>query len=444
VCNRRLCVNYGPIGGRRQPIGGRNPDWRWVTGGSAVTEHRRVPLTSNWTLATLAALAVAAVVATAVMWSRFRSWLHWPLRMVMLVACQLTAVALVAAFVNDAGQFYGSWSELLGSGPPGVSLAHIAAGSEDRRLAKDIRLHSRVGRSLVVSIYVPDAGAARAQKALVYLPAAYFAPSYADMRFPVVELLEGFPGSPWSWTLGLNVQAILDREIASHRTIPLIAVMPTQNYLPARHDGECINAVHGPQVETTLTVNVRRVIEHDFRVNRDRTAWAVMGYSTGGFCALNISLRHPSMYGSAVSLSGNVHPYIDHTTGHLFGRSLAAEDSNDPVWRAQKLPPPVSLLLAASRQDVGAWRGALAMAAAVRPPTRVSLLELPRGGHDGAVWRIMEPVAFDWLAHVIPPPIAESVLAEGRAPIPYRPVRPQVSPALAARHRVKTTRPTFQ
>jgi S-formylglutathione hydrolase FrmB len=220
--------------------------------------------------------------------------------------------------------------------------------------------------------------------------------------------------------------------------------MPTQNYLPARHDGECINAAHGPQVETTLTVNVRRVIEHDFRVDHDRTGWAVMGYSTGGFCALNISLRHPSMYGAAVSLSGNVHPYIDHTTGNLFGRSLAAEDSNAPVWRAQKLPPPVSLLLAASRQDLGAWRGALALAAAVRPPTRVSLLELPRGGHDGAVWRIMEPVAFDWLAHVVAPPIAQSVLAEGRGPIPYRPVRPHVSPALAARHRVKTTRPTFQ
>jgi hypothetical protein len=123
-----------------------------VTGGSAVAEHRRVPLTSNWTLATLAALAVAAVVATAVMWTRFRSWLRWAVRMVMLVACQLTAVALVAAFVNDAGQFYASWSELLGSGPPGVSLAHIAAGSEDRRLAKEIRLHNRLGRSLVVSV----------------------------------------------------------------------------------------------------------------------------------------------------------------------------------------------------------------------------------------------------------------------------------------------------
>jgi enterochelin esterase-like enzyme len=416
-----------------------------VTGSSAVAEHRRVPLTSNWTLATLAALALAAVVATTIMWSRLRSWLRWPARIFMLVVCQLTACALVAALVNDAGQFYGSWSELLGNAAPGVSLTHIAAGSEDRRLADDIRLRKRLGRSLMVSVYVPDAGIPRAQAALVYLPAAYFAPSYADIRFPVVELLQGFPGSPRSWTVSLNVQAILDREIGSHRTIPFIAVMPTQNYLPAMHDGECINAVHGPEVETTLTVNVRRVIEHDFRVNRDRTGWAVMGYSTGGFCALNISLRHPSMYGSAVSLSGNVHPYIDHTTGALFGSSLAAEHSNDPVWRARKLPPaPVALLLAASGQDVGAWRGALTLAATVRPPTHVSLLMLPRGSHNGATWRAMEPVAFDWLARVLAPPIGRSVLAEGRGPVPYHPVPPHVGPALAARHRAKITRPTFQ
>src|SRR6266513_2382434 len=50
-----------------------------------------------------------------------------------------------------------------------------------------------------------------------------------------------------------DVQQIGDEEIAAGRAVPFVAVMPNSNYVP-HHDGECINAVGGTQVETTLTV----------------------------------------------------------------------------------------------------------------------------------------------------------------------------------------------
>ena len=407
-----------------------------------------MPLTGNWTLAALSALTLAALVATVLMWNRIRSWLRWPARAGLILGCQLTGVALVAALVNDAGQFYGSWSELFGHGT-GVSLAVAAPGVQDRHVAEVIRREKRPGQSLIVPVYVPEAGGTKADPALVYLPAAYFSSTYATARFPVVELFEGFPASPRTWTLALRLQQVLDTEINSHRAEPFVAVVPTQNYLGGLHDGECINAVHGPQVETTLTVNVQRVVERDFRVQRDRSGWAVLGYSTGGFCALNVGMRHPSMYSAAVSMSGNVQPYVDYTTGDIFGHSAAAEHSNDPLWRAQHLPgPPISVLIAASRADPGAWNGALTLGAALRAPTRTSLLMLPHGAQSVTVWRVMEPVAFDWLSHILAAPLADEVLAEGRSPVPDRDllgvhhVRPPV--IRAGRHRAEPARPKFQ
>jgi hypothetical protein len=413
-----------------------------------------MPLTGNVTLAVLSALALLAVVATVLLWNRIRSWARWPARGSLIVLCQLTACTLVAALLNDANQFYGSWSELLGGGT-GVSLSHVKAGARDKTLTEAMRRAKRLGRSVVVTSWVPEAGGTKAQQALVYLPAAYFSPTYADVQFPVVELLEGFPSTPQLWTGPLHLQKILDTEIASHRAVPFIAVVPTQNYLPGMHDGECINAVDGPQVESTLTTNVRQVIEHDFRAARDRSSWAVMGYSTGGFCALNIAIRHPSQYSVGVSLSGYDHPYVDATTGDLFKHNLAVRNLNDPLWRLQHLrPPPISLLLAASHFDKQAWRDAIELAGAVRAPTKVSALLLRRGAHNIPTWKAMEPTAFDWLSHLLAQPLAATASAFGQAPVPYEhqsakrhhivPTRHRIGPPLAAHHRAKSIRPLFQ
>jgi enterochelin esterase-like enzyme len=376
-------------------------------------------LTSNWTLVVLFALALGAVVATVVLWTRVRGpgWVRWPTRFSLIVACQLTACLVLGALVNNYGQFYTSWSELLGKGP-GVSLPQAKPGAYDKRLAEVLRHEKLRGRSIIVPIYVRIAGHNQVEQAMVYLPAAYFSRGNEATRFPVVELIAGYPGGPRSWTGPLSIQHILDGEIAQNRASPFIAVMPVHNYVPRRRDGECVNAAHGEQVETTLTVNVRQEMEHDFRVATDRNGWAIMGYSTGGFCALNIAMRHPDLFAAGASLSGNVEPYVDRSTGDLFGNSEALRLANDPLWRAKHLPgAPVSLLLAASRQDVSAWRGVLALGAAVRAPTRAYTFVLPHGGHNMGVWRAMVPVALDWLSRMVDPPLADPSLASGVGPV---------------------------
>jgi len=374
-------------------------------------------LTGNWTLAIAISAAVAAVVAVVFCWHRVsrRPWLRWPARASMLIACQLTACLVVALFVNDQGLFFTSWSDLFGGGS-GTSTSQIPAGAYDKKLAKPNTVAVGRNKGLVLPVPIPDATDSRSHNALVYLPPQYFDRAYANRAFPVFELLGGYPGTPHGWTGPLDVQQIADKEIAAGRAVPFVAVMPNSNYMP-HHDGECINAVGGDQFETTLTVNVRQAMERDFRVSSDRSSWAVAGVSAGGFCALNIAIRHPEMFAAAVSMSGYDHPYIDWTTGALFGHSVAARDANDPLWRLTHLPAPnLALLLASSRQDVTTHVEANQLAAAARPPTRVDLLTVPRGGHNFHVWVAMEPTVYDWLSRIVAAPLAPGSLAEGVKP----------------------------
>ncbi len=396
-------------------------------------------LTGNWTLAIAISAAVAAVVAVVFCWDRVsrQPWLRWPARASMLIACQLTACLVVALFVNDQGLFYTSWSDLLGSGS-GTSTSQVRAGAYDRKLAKPDTVADGRKEGLVVPVPIPDASDSRSHDALVYLPPQYFDRAYANRAFPVFELITGYPGTPHGWIGPLDVQQIADEEIAAGRAVPFVAVMPNSNYVP-HHDGECINAVGGYQVETTLTVNLRRAMERDFRVSSDRSAWAVAGFSTGGFCALNIATRHPDMFAAAVSMSGYDRPYIDWTTGALFGHSTAARDANDPLWRLTHLPAPnVALLLGNSRQDATSHVVATELAAAARPPTRVDLLTLPRGGHNFHVWVAMEPVVFDWLSHIITAPLAPGELAEGVRPTPAPRVQVPATRTRLAQRRIAT------
>jgi S-formylglutathione hydrolase FrmB len=159
---------------------------------------------------------------------------------------------------------------------------------------------------------------------------------------------------------------------------------------------------------------VRAVITRAYRASTQHGSWAVMGYSSGGFCATNLAVRHPDLFAAAVSIAGYARPAHDHQTGELFGHDVALRDRNTPIWRATHLPPTdIALLLMSSAQDPATYHDAHAMARAARAPMSVTLVSLRHGGHNFEVWRAEEPVAFAWLsarltAPLAPPPVIDS------------------------------------
>jgi S-formylglutathione hydrolase FrmB len=216
--------------------------------------------------------------------------------------------------------------------------------------------------------------------------------------FPVIEALHGFPGSPRTWLNRLHVQRYLDQEISSGRMPPTIVLFPRQT-TSALLDTECTNLAHGPKVDTFLTTDVPAAVEARFPVRTDREGWALVGYSAGAFCAINLVLRHPGRYIAAASLSGYAEPGI--TVGDGSEHTL-----NNPAWRLLHLPrPPIGLYLAYANDDRAVRRDCLTLARLARSPVSVTTAVIPFGGHTDPAWEAMEAPAFDWLGGWLARPI---------------------------------------
>jgi S-formylglutathione hydrolase FrmB len=380
-------------------------------------------LTGPLTLMLAIALAVVMPVAAMAAWNRGRSdsrratHVRWIRRAALMIGTQLSAVVLVAVMINDANKFYTSWLELLGEHHT-VGTTVALPGSQDAAVQTKLDNARAQGRGIVVTLKVPGTRSGVGTfDALVYLPVQYGQPEYAHRSFPVVELIAGSPGTPQTWTDSLDVARILDREIAAGRSEPFIAVMPSQDVAGGR-DTQCVNIPRGPQVETYLTNDVRATITRAYRASTQNDAWAIMGYSSGGFCATNLAMRHPDLFAAAVSVAGYARPAHDHQTGELFAHNIALRNQNTPIWRASNLPPPdIALLLMATAQDPGTDRDAAALAAAARYPLSVTRLSLRHGGHNFEVWRAEEPTAFAWLSTHLVPPLAPAPTIDKTYPV---------------------------
>jgi enterochelin esterase-like enzyme len=379
-------------------------------------------LTGAATLILVALLTVVVPVTCLLAWNRLgrRPWLRVSVRVLLLVTSQSLAVLLVALLVNDYYGFYTSWPEVFGHAGLSSTTSPVVTHRVDKTLAGTLRRAYHGGHGTVIPWVIPGpASHIPPQRAFVYLPAAYANPALSNALFPVVELLDGVPGAPDSWTGPLKVKSILDARIASGESEPFIAVMPTQNVELPR-DTQCVDVFDGPKVDTYLTHDVRKSVLAGFRATPNRAGWATMGYSTGGYCAVNLAMRHPDMFAAAVSLSGYARPATDPSVGNLFGGSVVLRDRNTPLWEAAHWKgKSLALLVITSHRDGPSYRDTVKLQAAARPPLQMSSILLPVGGHNQHLWTAMEPVAFNWLSQHLLPPLAALVLHG-----PLRPLHP--------------------
>jgi enterochelin esterase-like enzyme len=375
------------------------------------------------TLTLALGLLAVVTVAAVLFWGRLArasAWV-WPVRILLLVVLQVGAVAAAAVGVNRSYGFFTSWAELLGQHPLVESRA-AQSGLLDAPNASLLTRDYLAGRGTLLSTWIPGSSSGvRTTRALIYLPSEYGNPAYAHRVFPAVELFSGFYGSPWSWVRALHITTMLDQAITSGTSVPFIAVIPMINVAYPR-DTECVNVVSGPQVDTYLTLDVRAAVDAQVRADPLPGAWAALGYSTGGYCAVNLAMRHPDMFSAAASLSGYIAAAHDATTGSLFhGEAVPAEQNND-VWRATHMHDlNLHLLLVSTKQDRSAYLAGQALAAAAKPPLRVWTLTLPRGGHNASVWDAELPTALGWLSRWVSEPLTPVPAVDGQLPEPVGP-----------------------
>jgi poly(3-hydroxybutyrate) depolymerase len=268
------------------------------------------------------------------------------------------------------------------------------------------------------------------RRALVYLPPQYAQARYAHLRFPVVELFHGTPGSPVSWDNVLQINRVADLLIARHAIGPMVLVMPSING-SGRDYQDCVN---GPHVrdDTYLTQDVRADVLARYRVSDDPYQWGVAGYSSGGYCAANLALRHRGSFGAAAVIEGYFRA-ADGPAGAALNDNAPLETANSPLYLAERLTPGSGPLpafwVAAGTNDATDYRPATVFTAALNRIEQVPFVKLSNAKDSGNAWQAALPTALAWMWQQLAPPDLRVLFpvrtsAPGTVTLPVRPVKP--------------------
>ncbi|WP_031073659.1 alpha/beta hydrolase [Streptomyces sp. NRRL WC-3742] len=369
-------------------------------------------LTSHKVLALTVLIAVVMMVGTVWLWPRLagKSWQAVLGRIGALLGTQLTVLAALGLVANNYFAFYSSWDDLLGTGETGPVVIHNKADASGRLVVDTIGTASvkgggAMGREPAQSgeirkVRIDGKSSRLSTEGYVYLPPQYFQPAYADKQFPAVIVSTGFPGIAENLITRFNYPGAALKLLQEGRMQPTVMVLVRPSpALP--QDTECEDVPNGAQSDTYFAKDVPSAIQASYRVSTDPQAWAFMGNSTGGYCALKLAMRHPDVFPTAVALSAYYDaPTDDPTTGDLFGGSEQRRHEANLLWRLRNLPQPkVSVLLAGTKKGDGNYRQETeAFVDAVRSPMKVSYSMLENGGHNFETWSALLPSSLEWLS----------------------------------------------
>jgi enterochelin esterase-like enzyme len=210
-------------------------------------------------------------------------------------------------------------------------------------------------------------------------------------RYPVLYVLHGLPGSPYSISEGLRFAETADELIARGLVRPFIALVPPAG-LTAHFHGEWTGVW-----ERSLVQDVVPWADAHLPTIAEPSARVLAGYSSGGYGAIDIGLRHPMLFRTVEAWSGYFTPIAD---GSLAGASPSVLAAHDPRLLVRREAPLLRRLgtrfflsCGATRDRLNATSSFGAELASLRLPVRVWL---GPGGHDGKLWRAQLPAALEY------------------------------------------------
>jgi len=228
-----------------------------------------------------------------------------------------------------------------------------------------------------------------ARRVVVYAPPGYGA---GTQSYPVVYLLHGANDFERGWTQTGRANWIMDNLLADGKTVPALIVMPfghevsgSTGKLPevralqaslgfASATPSSRDSLGGASyMEKDLLGNVIPLVEKEFRVIKDASHRAIIGYSMGGMQASTIGLNHPEIFAYVAAMSGNAR------------EAALTKVLSDPVQTNKDF----KLIWLGCGTDDNAINGARALDKLLTSKgIRHECVESPGYRHDYQIWRI--------------------------------------------------------
>ncbi|MGZ4601788.1 alpha/beta hydrolase [Oryzihumus sp.] len=373
---------------------------------------------TGWLFLTLVAVAtVASFVALIILWPSLsgRGWSRFARRTGLLLGVNALVLLTAATQLNAQFLFFADWTDLKGALSNTVTTTAVKRGATATDAASRAVAGAAAKRGtavlpalatttdgsgdLIYSVSGPMSGITGS--VVVRLPDGYTNPANASVRYPVLETFHGYPGGPFNWVRTMGLGSAIAHQVAAHRMRPALIVSPDLQ-IPTGTDTECVNGRPGtPQMETWLTRDVPEWVARTFRVSTNRSSWATIGLSSGGWCAAMSAMLHPAQYSAAVVMGGYFRPefgpnYEPYAPGSALARRY------DLVALSHRRPPPVALWMETSHTDPVSYTSSAALLKVARPPLAIDAIVLQHAGHRAGVWIGLLPGALTWLGRNVP------------------------------------------
>jgi enterochelin esterase-like enzyme len=338
----------------------------------------------------------------------------------VLAACLafIPAMLFGVAAVNKYYDYYQTWgaaaSDLGGQGSSQVATAtsvnRASAAQISAILGSRVNIRTAAAHGQTIRLTVRGKSSHLSRTVFVYLPPQYFRAAFSGYRFPVIELLPGFPGSPADWINVVGITAAYSTLLGDGAAVkPAVLVMPDANG-GRRISLQCLNVRHGPRDATFLAHDLPEYLPSILRVQPQGPAWGIAGYSEGGYCTANLALVYRLRYGAAGVMSGYFTPSDDQLgnpvhTVNPFGHDLRTRQTNTPLLRITRLPVSARIpqfWLGVGGKDISGLRATRQFQRLVlaRQPG-VQLNVVPGGGHTMATWRALVPSLLEWMTPLL-------------------------------------------
>ncbi|MSS46448.1 hypothetical protein FYJ43_10560 [Cutibacterium sp. WCA-380-WT-3A] len=290
-----------------------------------------------------------AIVGTGSWWRKILRGLGYLVVMVVAQALLLTGVFLYA---NREYGFFTSWGDLLGEAEPDAPVHDLVPIR--RTKVKDIPISKSNPHpnGQMVGMTMPGADAQYA-RVPVWLPPQYFEKSQDRTRFPVLFYIGGVNDTGERDNTSIDLIDPTTALIKNKKVNPFVIV-----FLPGRIrdgiDSECVNV--GPyKHETWIMKTVIPQIESHYRVGHERGSRFIGGWSTGGYCAANLSTKYHRTFNAGFSLGGYYHPMFESPQIAGMARSVMADNSVVQRVQERRVDRTVRFLSVLNSSDLQSW-----------------------------------------------------------------------------------------
>jgi S-formylglutathione hydrolase FrmB len=290
----------------------------WLVAYLALADDPAPVLLWSWLGLTGAAITVAATG-----WRGARWWR----RVTSLMAIPLWASCVVLGL--DAWTGY---LPTLNSALGRATGASLPSQTDEAGAMELRRRHVQPTQGVLVSVKIGEgASGFRHRDELVYLPPAWFTGDSAR-EWPAVLMAGGEFGHPADWPTAGGAQRAADDFASAHGgNAPVLVFADTSGQFS--NDTECVNGVRGNAADHLTKDVVPFVVSH-FDVSPEPSHWGIVGWSSGGTCALMTAVMHPELFSAFVDVDGGLAPDAgskQQTIARLFGGDATAFAAFDPA-----------------------------------------------------------------------------------------------------------------